>query len=81
LENTTKTYSNSSTKMPKVDKKKAFIFSTKGNIRRGNKAHNLLREKLESKGYRIINEFNCAGFDTFGLMKLIVGNKEGQNQR
>jgi len=65
-------------KIPQVDNKKAFIFSTSGDTRRGNKAHTRLREKLESKGYKIIGEFNCAGFDTFGLMKLIGGIKKGR---
>ncbi len=65
-------------KIPRVNNKKAFIFSTSGDVRRGIKVHHHLSKKLESKGYRIIGEFNCAGFDTFGLMKLIGGIKKGR---
>ncbi len=65
-------------KIPQVNNKKAFIFSTSGDVRRGAKAHSRLKGKIESKGYKVIGEFNCAGFDTFGLLKLIGGIKKGR---
>ena len=69
-------------KLPQVTDKKAFIFSTSG--RTGESAakfHNQLREKLKSKGFMIAGEFNCAGLDTYGLMKIVGGlNKERPSQ-
>ena len=64
-------------KISQVDNKKAFIFSTSGDGR-GTRSHTHLRKKLESKGYNVLDEFSCAGFDTFGLMKLIGGIKKGR---
>ena len=49
-----------------VDNKNSFIFSTAaltGEEKR-EKDHSNLREKLESKGYRIVDEFQCKGFNT-----------------
>jgi flavodoxin len=58
--------------------KKAFIFSTSGDTRNVSKLHLSLRQKLESKGFKVVGEFNCAGFDTFGLLKLVGGIKKGK---
>ncbi len=57
--------------------KKAFIFSTNG---RGDKipGHLVLKKKLEDKGFKIIDEFSCKGFDTFGPLKLIGGINKGK---
>jgi flavodoxin len=65
-------------KLPKVTNKKTFIFSTSGRtVNTTAKFHKKLREKLQSKGYEIVGEFNCAGLDTYGLMKIVGGlNKE-----
>lgn len=51
-------------KLPQVTDKKGFIFSTSGQTGNASKFHKKLREKLESKGFGIVGEFNCAGFDT-----------------
>jgi flavodoxin len=64
-------------KMPAVTNKKAFIFSTSGQRGNGPKFHRKLREKLESKGFSIIGDFNCAGFDTYGLLKIAGGIQKG----
>jgi len=64
-------------KMPAVTNKKAFIFSTSGQGENGPKFHKKLREKLESKGFSIVGEFNCTGFDTYGLLKISGGIKKG----
>ena len=53
-------------KLPQVTNRKAFIFSTCTIEREVAKNHSTLREKLQSKGYMIVDEFNCAGFDTYG---------------
>jgi flavodoxin len=64
-------------KLPQVTSKKAFIFSTSGQTGNRPKFHQALREKLQSKGYEIVGEFNCAGFDTYGLLKIAGGIKKG----
>lgn len=42
--------------------KKAFIFSSSGMIRKD--YHNSLRGSLEKKGFDILDEFFCLGYDT-----------------
>ena len=63
-------------KLPQAAGKKAFIFSTSG--REGTKFHKLLKEKLLSKGFTVVGEFNCAGFDTFGVLKIGGGLNKGR---
>ena len=63
-------------KLPQQINKKAFIFSTSANTQNTPKFHSLLREKLQSKGYTIAGEFNCAGFNTWGPLKLVGGTKK-----
>ena len=65
-------------KLPKVTNKKAFIFSTSGQANNGPKFHKKLREALESKGFSIVGEFNCAGFDTYGALKIFGGIQKGR---
>jgi flavodoxin len=60
-----------------VDGKKAFIFSTSGSLN-GKKFHKKLRGELIKKGFNIIGEFNCLGWDTFGLLRLIGGVNKGK---
>ncbi|MDH5684447.1 MAG: flavodoxin family protein [candidate division WOR-3 bacterium] len=71
-------------KLPKVTNRKAFIFSTSG-IRVDSRVftnarefHTPLREKLQSKGYMIVGEFNCAGFNTNKFLKLFGGMNKGR---
>jgi flavodoxin len=64
-------------KLPQTTNKKAFIFSTSGQTGKSEKFHKLLREKLHSKGFVIAGEFNCAGFDTYGFLKIGGGIKKG----
>jgi flavodoxin len=64
--------------LPTVSNKKAFIFSTCSNTKNAPKYHSVLREKLQSKGYTIVGEFNCAGFITWGPYKLVGGLKKGR---
>ena len=59
---------------------KAFIFST-GGITGKDKAaedHSALREKLLSKGYTVIDEFQCVGFNTNSFLKLFGGMNKGR---
>jgi flavodoxin len=40
--------------------------------------HAPLREKLQSKGYMIVDEFSCAGFNTNSFNKLFGGINKGR---
>ena len=64
-------------KLPAVTNQKVFIFSTSGQTGNTPKFHKKLRQKLESKGFNTVGEFNCAGFDTYGLLKIAGGIKKG----
>jgi flavodoxin len=64
-------------KLPAVTGKKAFIFSTSGQTGNTTKFHRKLREKLESKGFTVAGDFNCGGFDTYGLLKIVGGIQKG----
>jgi len=67
-------------KLPQVTDKKAFIFSTSANLEPFSKNHRSLREKLQSKGYMIVDEFTCAGFNTNSFLKYFGGmNKDRPN--
>ena len=67
-----------------VSKKKAFIFSTSGmgkNIL-FNRSHKEIRKILTKKGFDVVGEFNCPGFDTYSFLKFIGGiNKGRPNQK
>jgi flavodoxin len=66
--------------LPQVVDKKAFIFSTSGvsNPKYMTKIHSTLREKLQAKGYTIIDEFNCHGFNTNSFLKFFGGMNKGR---
>jgi flavodoxin len=66
--------------LPQVTDKKAFIFSTSGisNPKYKTKIHTALREKLQAKGYMIVDEFNCHGFNTNSFLKLLGGMNKGK---
>jgi len=42
------------------------------------KNHSSLKEKLQSKGYLIIDEFSCAGWNTNSFNKLFGGLNKGR---
>jgi flavodoxin len=67
-------------KLPEVTGKKAFIFSTSAitGIEKVAKDHSSLREKLQSKGYLIVDEFGCAGFNTNGFLRFFGGMNKGK---
>ncbi len=70
--------------LPKVPDRKAFLYSTSGVSRKfvGEKSvddpHTALREKLLSKGYEVVDEFNCVGFNTNSFLKYIGGMNRGR---
>ena len=60
--------------------KKAFIFSTRG----GGPPfiyHMLLRGTLKTRGFSIVGEYSCKGFDTYGLLQYIGGINRGRPNR
>ena len=77
-------------KLPQVTNKQAFIFSTHGAPMKFMetdksyltelvaKNHSSLREKLQSNGYVIVDEFSCAGFNTNSINKLWGGLNKGR---
>ncbi len=71
-------------RLPQVTGKKAFIFSTYGapavaaggDFVKNN--HSQLREKLEAKGYAVLGEFGCAGWNTNSFLKYFGGLNRGR---
>ncbi len=66
--------------LPQVKEKNAFIISTSGitGKSKATKDHSTLREKLESKGYTIVDEFQCKGFNTNSFLRLFGGMNKGR---
>jgi len=66
--------------LPQVTNRKAFIFSTSAMTEEAKvaKDHSLLREKLQSKGYMIVDEFSCKGFNTNSFLKYFGGMNKGR---
>jgi flavodoxin len=66
--------------LAKVSGIKAFVFSTSGkdNSDLKYKFHNLLKNELKIKGFELVSEFNCPGFDTWGPFKIIGGFNKGR---
>ena len=67
-------------RLPQVTDRKAFIFSTSAIMGKEKVAndHSTLREKLQSKGYMIVDEFACKGFNTNSFMKYLGGMNKGR---
>ena len=66
--------------LPQVTNRKAFIFSTSAIMGKDKvaKDHSLLKEKLQSKGYVIVDEFACKGFNTNSFLKYFGGMNKGR---
>ena len=67
-------------KLPVVENRKAFIFSTSG-LRKIPLVHDFdkpLRKKLEQRGFDIIGEFSCRGLDTYRAAGLVGGVNKGR---
>ena len=64
--------------------KKAFLFSTYGapafvaNREFVENNHSQIREKLKAKGYTVIGEFGCAGWNTNSFLKYFGGLNKGK---
>jgi flavodoxin len=73
-----------SDRLPNAAGKKAFLFSTYGapafiaNREFIEKNHQQIREKLQAKGYTVIGEFGCAGWNTNSFLKYFGGLNKGR---
>jgi flavodoxin len=71
-------------RLPPVASRKAFIFSTCGAPAFGVtqsfilKNHSALREKLQAKGYTIVDEFGCPGWNTNMFLRFFGGLNKGR---
>jgi flavodoxin len=71
-------------RLPPAGDTKAFIFSTYGapafiaNREFREKNHQQIREKLQAKGYMVIGEFGCAGWNTNSFLKYFGGLNKGK---
>jgi len=71
-------------RLPHAAGKKAFLFSTYGapgafaggDFVKNN--HSQIREKLQAKGYTVIGEFGCAGWNTNSFLKYFGGLNKGR---
>jgi flavodoxin len=61
--------------LPLMTGKRAFVFSTSGD---GKIHHAALKEKLVNRGFSIVDEFCCKGWDTVGPLKLFGGINKGR---
>lgn len=69
--------------LPQTAGKECFIFSTSAvqGDSKVDKDHKTLRQMLTSKGYKILDEFSCKGFNTNSFLKYFGGmNKDRPNQ-
>jgi len=71
-------------RLPHAADRKAFIFSTGGAPERfWNEAyvvknHSVIREKMQSRGYVVVDEFSCPGFNTNSFLTLFGGINKGR---
>lgn len=66
--------------LPMLRNKKAFIFSTSG-LRKIRFIHDFnkpLKEKLQRKGFDVVGEFSCRGFDTSWAAMIVGGINKGR---
>lgn len=70
--------------VPQDNTKKAFLFSTYGapaafvDQKFVEKNHQQARERLKAKGYEVIGEFGCAGWNTNSFLKYFGGINKGR---
>lgn len=66
--------------LPLALNRNAFLFSTSAMMGEDKvaKDHAPLREKLQSKGYVIVDEFQCLGFNTNSFLRLFGGMNKGR---
>jgi flavodoxin len=62
--------------LPSQQGKRAFLFSTSG--QGGTAHHAALRDAVLERGFTVLDEWACKGWDTYGLIKLIGGINKGR---
>ncbi|MFX1507294.1 MAG: flavodoxin family protein [Promethearchaeota archaeon] len=67
-------------RIPHVINRNAFIFSTSAMMDKDKvaKDHSVLRKKLQFKGYKIVDEFTCKGFNTNSFLRFLGGMNKGR---
>jgi flavodoxin len=71
-------------RLPPVNNRKAFLFSTYGapaafaGREFVEKNHRQIRDKLQAKGYTIIGEFGCPGWNTNSFLNYFGGLNKGR---
>jgi flavodoxin len=71
-------------RLPNAAGKKAFLFSTYGapaviaDRKFVESNHEQIRKKLQAKGYTVIGEFGCAGWNTNSFLKYFGGLNKGR---
>jgi flavodoxin len=71
-------------RLPQVSDKKVFLFSTYGapafiaDREFIEKNHRQIRKKLQAKGYTVIGEFGCAGWNTNSFLRFFGGLNKGR---
>ena len=67
-------------RLPEVEGKRAFIFSTSAIMGKDKVAedHEQLREALTNKGYTVLDEFACKGFNTNSFLRYFGGMNKGR---
>ena len=71
-------------RLPRAGNKKVFLFSTYGapafvaNREFIIKNHQQIREKLQAKGFTVIGEFGCAGWNTNSFLRYFGGLNKGR---
>ena len=67
-------------KLPEEAGKKAFLFSTAGmsSMAKTRTDHSHIRDKLESRGYTIVGEYQTVGFNTNSFLKYLGGMNKGR---
>jgi flavodoxin len=71
-------------RLPQVNNKNVFLFSTYGapafiaNREFIEKNHEQIRKKLQAKGYTVIGEFGCAGWNTNSFLRFFGGLNKGR---
>ena len=66
--------------LPEIKNKKAFVFSTSAiwSEKKMAKDHSTLKNILVSKGYNVVDEFSCVGFNTNLFLKWFGGMNKGR---
>ncbi len=65
--------------LPEMNEKKCFLFSTAGSKSIiFNRGHKLIKRILKNKNFKVVGEFDCLGYDSFGPLKFFGGVNKGR---